>query len=163
MTAQNSRSDALSRIRTAAYWVTTMPVAAEMVKGGMWDLTREPFAVETFDQLGYPRYFLTIQGICKLPMAAVLLAPGMPRLKEWAYAGSLAVYLGGAASHLANGNPRKFAMPAMVLAGFAAASWAMRPTARRDPSPDPIGATWRIGRGILHALLSAPPPEAARP
>jgi uncharacterized membrane protein YphA (DoxX/SURF4 family) len=39
--------------------------------------------------LGYPTYVLTILGILKIPAAIALLLPGLPRLKEWAYAGTV--------------------------------------------------------------------------
>jgi uncharacterized membrane protein YphA (DoxX/SURF4 family) len=37
--------------------------------------------------LGYPAYFLTILGTWKILGALAIVAPRLPRLKEWAYAG----------------------------------------------------------------------------
>jgi uncharacterized membrane protein YphA (DoxX/SURF4 family) len=66
-----------------------------MVLSGLGDLFPfQPF-VEDLQRLGYPEYLLTILGIAKLLGVAALLYPGMPRLKEWAYAG-FAFDLGGA-------------------------------------------------------------------
>ena len=35
-------------------------------------------------QLGYPAYLLLLLGAWKVLGAAAILAPGLPRLKEWA-------------------------------------------------------------------------------
>ena len=37
-------------------------------------------------RLGYPAYVLAFSGVFKLLGAAAIVAPGLPRLKEWAYA-----------------------------------------------------------------------------
>jgi hypothetical protein len=39
------------------------------------------------NQLGYPSYFLSFIEVAKLLGAITILIPGIPRLKEWAYAG----------------------------------------------------------------------------
>ncbi|MEO6315822.1 MAG: DoxX family protein [Chitinophagaceae bacterium] len=38
-------------------------------------------------QMGYPAYFVPFIGVAKCLGAIVLVIPGYPRLKEWAYAG----------------------------------------------------------------------------
>jgi hypothetical protein len=82
------------------YWVSTGLLSALMVLNGILDLLHvQPF-VETIRLLGYPDYLLTILGVAKLLGAPVLLYPGAPRLKEWAYAG-FAFDFGGAAISLA--------------------------------------------------------------
>jgi hypothetical protein len=61
-----------------------------------------------------------------------MLAPRLPRLKEWAYAGAFFTYAGAVASALVVGDgPDQWAGPA----GFGLiclASWALRPSSRRD-------------------------------
>jgi hypothetical protein len=60
----------------------------------------------------------------------VLLAPRLPRLKEWAYAGIFFDLTGAAASHAISGDsPGNIATP-LVLLLIAAASWALRPQSR---------------------------------
>ena len=54
--------------------------------------------VEGIVHLGYPLYFITIIGFWKVLGAITLLAPGFPRLKEWAYAGIFFDLTGAAAS-----------------------------------------------------------------
>jgi DoxX-like family len=59
------------------------------------------------------------------------MSPGLPRLKEWAYAGVVFDLSGAAASHAFVGDPPgKVAVP-LVLLTFAALSWALRPATRR--------------------------------
>ena len=90
---------------------------------------------DTLVHLGYPLYLLTIMGVAKVLAVAALLAPGWPRLKEWAYAGIVFVYLGAACSHFAVGDPVDKVVVPTIFAIIALLSWAMRPPARRDPSP----------------------------
>ena len=60
----------------------------------------EPF-LGVIRHLGYPDYFMTILGPSYVLAGLTLLAPGVPRLKEWAYAGLVFNYTGAALSHLA--------------------------------------------------------------
>lgn len=118
-----------------AYWVTTVAIAAELALGGVWDILRTDYVREVVvQQLGYPAYFLVIMGVWKVPGAVALVVPGVPRLKEWAYAGAVFTYTGAAASHLAVGDAA-FALGPMGFAAIALASWALRPPARRDLAP----------------------------
>ncbi len=91
------------RLRAVGYWVFTLIIALEMTAGSLWDLLRIEFVRGVFARLGYPVYLLLILGVWKLPCAAALLAPGLPRLKEWAYAGAFFLYAGAAASHFLAG------------------------------------------------------------
>lgn len=124
-------SVATSRGRAIAYWIATMLVAAEMGVGGVWDILRIPYVRAVMQHLGYPTYFLVILGVWKVLGAVALLVPRFPRLKEWAYAGAFFNYTGAVASHVAVGDGAdKFAV-LIVFVGVLAASWALRPPARR--------------------------------
>jgi uncharacterized membrane protein YphA (DoxX/SURF4 family) len=121
-----------SRSRAIGYWVTTVLVAWELAMGGVWDVLRISYVREVMTHLGYPTYFLVILGVWKMPGAVALLVPRFPRLKEWAYAGAIFNYTGAAASHLAVGDSLgKVAGPA-IYACIALASWALRPSTRRE-------------------------------
>jgi DoxX-like family len=124
-------SAAPSRSRTVAYWAFTLIVAWEMVAGSMWDLLRIEYVRVVLTHLGYPLYLLVILGAWKFPCAIVLLIPGFPRLKEWAYAGSFFNYSGALASHALKGDgPGVWAAP-LVFAVLTLGSWALRPPERR--------------------------------
>jgi uncharacterized membrane protein YphA (DoxX/SURF4 family) len=122
-----------ARRRAVAYWIVTALVAAELAVGGAWDILRIPLVRGVMDHLGYPSYSLVIIGVWKLLGAAALLAPRYPRLKEWAYAGAVFNYTGAVASHLAVGDGAGAIAYPLVQLALVAASWALRPPARRDP------------------------------
>jgi hypothetical protein len=81
-------------------------------------------------ELGYPAYFVTILGTWKVLGAFSILAPRLPRLKEWAYAGIAFDLTGAAFSHAAMDHPAVKLIVPLVLLGIAAASWALRPPSR---------------------------------
>ncbi|MFE3446693.1 DoxX family protein [Nocardia sp. NPDC059180] len=120
------------RARTIVYWVTTLIVVAESIIGGVWDVTRTDYIRDVVEaQLGYPWFLPVIIGVCKIPGALVLLAPRMPRLKEWAYAGMVFIYIGASASHFAEGNIQAGIGP-LGFTALTLTSWALRPVSRRD-------------------------------
>lgn len=122
----------LARLRAAAYWATTVCVAAEMGVGGVWDIARLPYVSNIVAHLGYPSYFLVLLGIWKVLGAAAMLVPRRPLLKEWAYAGAFFTYTGAIASHLTTGYDVSAEVPVLaVMAALTVASWALRPASRR--------------------------------
>lgn len=117
--------------RSGAYWTVTAVVAGECLVGGAMDLFRMPPFYPMLIELGYPGYLATILGTAKIAAAAVLLAPGLPRLKEWAYAGVVINMVGAAASQVAARQPAGNAVPPAAFAALALLSWALRPPTRR--------------------------------
>jgi len=123
--------------RLIAYWITTALIGLETIAGGVTDLLRGraalvsgPFVQDLITHLGYPPYLLTILGFWKVFGGVVLLAPGVPRLKEWAYAGVIFELTGAAASWALHGdNVAQMASP-VFLAAVAVVSWALRPPGR---------------------------------
>jgi hypothetical protein len=119
------------RTKTVSYWTATGLVVAELALGGIGAVLRLPSLRESVIQLGYPTYFLVILGTWKMLGAAALLAPRFPRLKEWAYAGAFFVYSGAIVSHLTTGKGMLEVWVLTALIVLTAASWALRPAARR--------------------------------
>jgi uncharacterized protein (DUF924 family)/uncharacterized membrane protein YphA (DoxX/SURF4 family) len=117
-------------MRIGIYWVVTGLLAAGMTFGGVSDLARSQEVVEVMQRLHYPPYFALILGVWKLAGALAIVAPGLPRVKEWAYAGIAFDLSGAAASHLAADDARHAILPLLFLA-LAVASWALRPASRR--------------------------------
>ena len=125
--------------RAAGYWTTTTLVALAFLTGGAAYLARADEPLRGMATLGYPAYFVTILGAWKLLGGLALLAPRLPRLKEWAYAGIAFDLTGAAFSHAAVGHPAAKVVAPLVILGLAAASWALRPASRRLGSvPDEI-------------------------
>src|SRR4029450_9683987 len=105
------------------YWVSTSLLSALMLLNGVLDLVHvQPF-VETMRRLGYPEYLLTILGVAKLSGAPVLLFPGVPRLKHWAYAGFTFDFGGAALSLRLSGAPVMETLPAILCGSLLAISY----------------------------------------
>ena len=91
------------KTRAIGYWICTVLVALSLLSGGVVDVLRSPQALEGMTHLGYPAYFMIILGIWKLLGGGVVLLPGLPLVKEWAYAGMIFDLTGASASHVALG------------------------------------------------------------
>lgn len=118
----------------AAYWTTTALTAFFLLTGAGAYLSGVDATVQGMIALGYPEYFVTILGVWKLLGGLALLAPRLPVVKEWAYAGIAFDLTGAAISHAAMGHPAAKSIVPLALLGIAAASWALRPAGRR-PGP----------------------------
>ncbi|HMF42365.1 MAG TPA: DoxX family protein [Polyangia bacterium] len=123
--------------KSVAYWIATVLIAAETLAGGGTDLAHGRSGlvagtpvVDVVTSLGYPIFVLTILGVWKVLGGATLLAPGLPRLKEWAYAGIVFELTAAAASLLVRGYGVGDVAPPLVLAALALTSWALRPPSR---------------------------------
>jgi uncharacterized membrane protein YphA (DoxX/SURF4 family) len=124
-----------SRIKQIAYWATTILGPASFVIGGVISLTGGEEVTASLSHLGYPAYFALILGVSKLAGAVVTVLPGLPRLKEWAYAGFFFDLTAAAYSHAAVGDPRGDVIAPIVFLALVVASWALRPASRRLAAP----------------------------
>jgi uncharacterized membrane protein YphA (DoxX/SURF4 family) len=80
--------------------------------------------------LGYPLYFAALLGAWKVLGALAIVAPGLPRLKEWAYAGMFFDLSGAAISHGSVGDPPARWLTPLAILAVVVASWALRPRSR---------------------------------
>lgn len=76
------------------YWIATLFVALLVLMDGIGGVTRQQAGVEVMKHLGYPIYFLSINGIAKLLAVVALLQNRFKTIKEWAYAGLVFTFLG---------------------------------------------------------------------
>jgi uncharacterized membrane protein YphA (DoxX/SURF4 family) len=118
------------QIRTIAYWITTILGPASFVIGGYLHLTRDPQVMATLAHLGYPAYFATIMGAWKLLGAIAIVVPGLPRVKEWAYAGFFFDLTGAAATRAFVGDGAGDILAPLVFLGLVMASRALAPARR---------------------------------
>jgi uncharacterized membrane protein YphA (DoxX/SURF4 family) len=122
------------KTKTIAYWIATILVALPLGSGGIAQLALLQQNVDGFTRiLHYPSYFVPILGFWKVAGAIVLLVPGFPRLKEWAYAGIFIDLTGAAASWVAIGGSDASAfhiLAPLFIAALTVASWALRPPSR---------------------------------
>jgi hypothetical protein len=115
--------------RKIAYWVSTGLLAALSLFAGFAYLSGSPQAVEGFAHVGYPQQLRIILGIAKPLGAIVLLVPGLPKLKEWAYAGFTFAWISAFVAHyLAKDGPKAFTP--LILLGLLAISYVTRPASR---------------------------------
>ena len=118
--------------RVIAYWVLTGMVVVAESGAGFSMLTHAEGPVDGIvGRMGYPLYFLTILGSCKLAGVVTLALPRLPRLKEWAYAGFAFDFLGAAASHVLNGDGLDKVAPPLVILTVLIGSYWLRPAERR--------------------------------
>ena len=118
-------------IKNAAYWIMTILGPTSFVIGGLLNLTQSEQVVSTMTHLGYPAYFASILGIWKLLGAIAITLPGLPRLKEWAYAGFFFDLTAAAVSRVAVGDSAADIVAPLIFLGLVLASWALRPARRR--------------------------------
>lgn len=142
------------KTRTIAYWITTGLLAFAFLGGGLFDLSGSPEVDAQLAHLGYPAYLGPLLGAWKVLGALAILVPGLPRLKEWAYAGMMFDLTGAVASHAAVGDAFGQLVPPIVLLGVLAASWALRPAGRVLAASGETTTSKPLGLGI-------PQPQAA--
>lgn len=117
------------------YWTSLGLFAAVYAFSSIMDLTGVGPAHATLAHLGYPAYVGTILGVWKAGAVLALLAPGLPRLKEWAYAGIVFDLTGGLVSHLVTGDALPKPLIPVVMLALALTSYLLRPASRRLEAP----------------------------
>lgn len=117
--------------RTKAYFAVTALASLALAGSGVANVTLQEPIVESMKALGFPLYLPRILGTWKILAAVALLAPGFPRLKEWAYAGVFFNLTGAAISHAAAGDPIATIFPPLGLLALVMISYALRPEGRK--------------------------------
>jgi len=118
------------KAKLITYWIATGLISLMMALSAYIYLSHAPTAVEGFAHLGYPPYFANLLGVAKLLGVCALLFPGLPLLKEWAYAGFTFTFIAAVVSHLESGDGPKALAPVVALAVLAL-SYFLRPPGRR--------------------------------
>ena len=117
--------------RNRTYWASTGFAALALGATGAADLLRVSPIMENLAHLGYPAYFAAILGTWELLGAAAIVAPGLPRVKEWAYAGMFFTLTGAALSHAASGDPGGRVLLPLVVLSAVVLSWTLQSARRR--------------------------------
>ena len=113
------------------YWVATLWLALGMGASGVVQLLRLQTEADFMAHLAYPSYLLPLLGGWKVLGVAAVLAPRLPLLKEWAYAGFFFAMSGAVCSHLASGDAPNAVFPSLLLLMLTAVSWYFRPADRK--------------------------------
>jgi hypothetical protein len=119
-----------TRAKAIAYWVTTGLLVFCMT-GGIFEMLGVKTTIDGIMRLGYPGYIIPALGLGKVLAIAAILWPGLPRLKEWAYAGIFFNMLGAFVSHVANRDPAWSIVVTLAIAGITLASWGLRSRSRK--------------------------------
>jgi uncharacterized membrane protein YphA (DoxX/SURF4 family) len=119
--------------KNVIYWVATGLVALSGIMAALAYLAGGQQAVEGFTRVGYPQQLRILLGIAKPLGAIVLLIPGWPRLKEWAYAGFTFAWIAAVVAHYLAGQ-HGAAIEPLVLLIVLFVSYFTRPESRRLPS-----------------------------
>src|SRR6266550_3194430 len=113
------------------YWSSTAILAVALL-GALPYLTGSEQVVSGFARSGYPQHL-------RPAAAIVLLAPGLPLLKEWAYAGAtFALVMATIAAYSIGDGVQAWGLP-LVLLALLVVSYATRPSSRRLPRHDADG------------------------
>ena len=117
------------------YWIATIWLSLGMLSTGVVQLLKikgdGPGSLDSMTHLGYPVYFVTILGICKILGVVALLIPKSPLLKEWAYAGFFFMMSGAIFTHIAADNSISEIFPSLLLLILTFVSWYFRPADRK--------------------------------
>ncbi len=116
------------------YWIFTIWMSLGMVSTAIVQLIGRKEETEMIQNLGYPLYFMTLLGVWKILGVIVVLAPKLPLLKEWAYAGFFFAMTGAAYSHIVSGHSFTEIFPSLLLLALTFLSWYLRPPGRKIAS-----------------------------
>jgi DoxX-like family len=119
--------------RKVIYWGSTGLIALMSLFAAFSYLSGAQEAVAGFARVGYPQQLRVILGLAKLAGAIVLVVPGFPRLKEWAYAGFTFAWICAIVAHYLAGQRSEAFVPVALLV-LLGVSYFTRPEARRWPA-----------------------------
>jgi hypothetical protein len=121
-------------MRKVAFWAST-GIVAVMLLFALGYLTGSPQVVEGFTKAGYPQHLRIVLGILKPLAAVILLVPGLPLVKEWAYVGVAFTWVMAAIAHYSAGDPMQTTGMPLVLLVLLTVSYFTRPASRRLAIP----------------------------
>src|SRR5262249_38659258 len=125
-------------MQRAGYWVCTGLVVFFIGSGGVGDALQVPEVGQGGVALGFPVPFIVLLRVSEVLCALAVLVPGLPLMKEWAYAGIMFDLTGAASAAIATGGEWWHVAAPLSIAVLVAASWALRLESWRLP-----GATIR--------------------
>lgn len=112
------------------YWVMTGLLAVAAAFAGVSYLSGSAQAVQGFAHVGYPQQLRILLGVAKVLGGITLIVPGLPTLKEWAYAGFTFAWVAAFFAHYL-AKDGSVAFTPLVLLVFLFISYVTRPVSRR--------------------------------
>jgi uncharacterized membrane protein YphA (DoxX/SURF4 family) len=132
-----------------AFRITTTMTVLVFVGSGFGNLAGHEHIANDMAAMGYPSFFQTLLGSWKVVGAVAVAVPGVPRLKEWAYAGMFFDLTGAALSRAASGFDATHVIVPLLLCVILITSWALRPPSRR------LTSAGEAPRGLHSAATSS--------
>jgi hypothetical protein len=96
------------------YWVFTVLLILLMLFSAISSFFPNPQGIEMMKHIGYPYSVLTLLSVAKILGVIVILIPGFPRLKEWAYAGFTFDLMGAVFAGLSAGDALLMWLPVLI-------------------------------------------------
>jgi uncharacterized integral membrane protein len=96
------------------YWIFTVLLILLMLSTVVSVIHPTPAGIDMMKHIGYPYSVLTLLSIAKILGIIVILIPGFPRLKEWAYAGFTFDLIGAVYAGLSAGDPLMKWLPVLI-------------------------------------------------
>ncbi len=98
------------------FWICTGLLIPALGIGSVFEIMRDPDSIKILVGLGYPAYLSPFLGVARILALIAICIPGLPRLKEWAYAGLVFDVIGAIYSQIAIGNPVTYTIfPCIIL------------------------------------------------
>ena len=145
----------------AAYWLCTGLVVFFIGSGGLAYAVQVPDVVQGVVALGFPVQFVVLLGVWKVLGSIAILVPGVPLIKEWAYAGIMFDLTGAASASIATGGDWWHVAAPVSIAVLVVASWALRPASRRLPGTTPAAVRARRTTAARHPCPRSTAPRSS--
>lgn len=142
--------------RKVLYWMSTLCAALSLAAIGVANLVCIPKVAEGLLHLGYPPYFGLILGSWELLGSMAIILPGMPRIKEWTYAGMFFTLTGAAISHAVAGDSLGHILAPLALLIAVMSSWVLQPARSSTRQLTKTGSYARFRGWHVTAFLHAP-------
>jgi hypothetical protein len=117
-------------MKNIVYWTSTLLLSAFVVTTAFAYWGHPPVILAAFTPQGSPGYIAGLIGMAKLLGVILLLLPGLPLSKEWAYAGFTFMCIRAIVSLLLMHRDEAVAAPALALT-LLLISYFARPSTRR--------------------------------
>jgi hypothetical protein len=106
------------------YWIATSLLLALMLFSAVSSfMPPNPDGTKMMDAMGYKPYIIHFLAVAKILGIVAILFPGLPRLKEWAYAGFAFDLLGATYSMYASNFPLSAWAPMFIFLAILAVSY----------------------------------------
>ena len=114
------------KLKRIFYRVTTIVIAIAYMATGIGNILPISHIAQEMAHLGYPAYFLKILGGWKMLASIIILIPGIPRIKEWVFAGMIFDLTGAALSRYFSGDTLQMIIIPIVIAGLVTINYILR-------------------------------------